>query len=85
MSSDLISIVSQFNFKKDESCNKRFYEFEDFRLDAAHLLLCRNGQEIRLAPKVVETLPVLVGKSSIAETFSEIELFSRRFTKSARG
>jgi adenylate cyclase len=72
MSLDLISIVSQFNFKMDKSSNKGFYEFEDFRLDAAHLLLCQNGQEIPLAPKVVETLLALVERHG--EILSKDEL-----------
>ena len=60
MSLDLTLIVSQFNFKMGNSRHKTVYEFEGFRLDAAHLLLYQNGQEILLAPKVVETLLALV-------------------------
>lgn len=36
------------------------YEFEEFRLDAAHSMLYRNGEEISLPPKAVETLLALV-------------------------
>lgn len=38
------------------------FEFEDFRLDAQHLVLSRRGQEIPLPPKVVETLLALVDR-----------------------
>ena len=40
----------------------RFYEFGPFRVDAADYRLFRNGEEIVLAPKVFETLLVLLGK-----------------------
>src|SRR5262245_6689254 len=36
------------------------YEFGSFRLDAARRLLYRDGQTVPLAPKVVDTLLVLV-------------------------
>lgn len=36
------------------------YEFEDFRLDAAHLMLYRGGEEILLAPKAAQTLLTLI-------------------------
>ncbi len=38
------------------------FEFEDFRLDAQHLVLSRRRQEIPLPPKVVETLLALVDR-----------------------
>ena len=60
MSWDLTSIVSQFNFEMANPRHKTIYEFEDFRLDAGHLLLYQNELEILLAPKVVETLLALV-------------------------
>lgn len=63
MSLDLSLNYSQFNFEMNKSRNVNIYEFEDFKLDAAHLLLSRDGQEIALAPKVVETLLALVEKS----------------------
>ena len=50
----------------------KIYEFEDFRLDAAHLLLYRKGREITLAPKVVETLLALVERHG--EVLSKDEL-----------
>lgn len=60
MSLDLTLNYSQFNFEMLKSNNQKIYEFEDFRLDAAHLLLYHSGREIPLAPKVVETLLTLV-------------------------
>ena len=36
------------------------YEFEDFQLDPGQLLLLRDGEELSLPPKAIETLLVLV-------------------------
>lgn len=72
MSSDLISIVSQFNFNMPNLRHNRIYEFEDFRLDATHLLLYQNEQQIPLAPKVIETLLALVERHG--EVLSKVEL-----------
>ena len=51
------------------------YEFEDFRLDAAHLMLYRGDEEISLAPKAAQTLLTLIerrgeilGKDELMET-----------------
>ncbi len=63
MSLDLTLIYPQFNFEMTKPRSQNVYEFEDFRLDAAHLLLYQSGQEISLAPKVVETLLFLVENS----------------------
>lgn len=52
--------------------SQKIYEFEDFRLDAAHRLLYKNGREISLTPKVVETLLVLV--EHCGEVLSKDEL-----------
>ncbi len=60
LSLDLISIVSQFNIKMSKPSDYKVYEFEDFRLDAAHLMLYRGGEELSLAPKAVQTLLTLV-------------------------
>lgn len=38
----------------------RVFDFEDFRLDAAHLLLYHNGKEVPLTPKAVATLLALL-------------------------
>ncbi len=39
---------------------QKIYEFEDFRLDAASLMLYRGGEEISLAPKAAQTLLTLI-------------------------
>ena len=51
------------------------YEFEDFRLDAASLMLYRGEEEISLAPKAARTLLTLIerrgeilGKDELMET-----------------
>ena len=60
MSSDLISIVPQFNINMANLRHKKIYEFEKFRLDAGNLMLYQAEREISLAPKVIETLLALV-------------------------
>src|SRR5215204_3876782 len=60
MSSDLSSIQSQFNLNAGKSGVESVYEFENFRLDAPHLMLYRDEESVNLAPKVVETLLALV-------------------------
>ncbi len=60
MSLDLSLKKSQFNFKMANLRDNKIYEFEDFRLDAAHLILRRAAEEISLTPKAVETLLALV-------------------------
>jgi len=60
MSSELSSKESQINFKMREVSEQRFYEFEDFRLDADHLLLFRNEEQLALTPKVIEILLALI-------------------------
>lgn len=72
MSLDLTLNYSQFNFLMAKPRNHIIYEFENFRLDAAHLLLYRDGQEISLAPKVVETLLVLVENAGKIVTKDEL-------------
>lgn len=52
----------------------RIYEFEGFRLDMAHSMLYRAGCELRLPPKAVETLAVLV--ASRGEILSKDELMA---------
>ena len=42
---------------------RRNYEFEGFRLDPASLMLYRNGVEVSLPPKAIETLLALVERS----------------------
>lgn len=41
----------------------RNYEFEQFRLDAAHSMLYRNNEQVSLPPKAVETLQALVERN----------------------
>ena len=74
MSSDLKSNNYQFKFKMDKPHSQKIYEFEDFRLNAAHLLLYENGREISLTPKVVQTLLALVERSG--ELLSKDELMN---------
>ncbi len=60
MSLDLDLNYPEFNLKMGKSSNNKVYQFDEFRLDAAHLMLSRGYEEIPLAPKAVETLLVLV-------------------------
>src|SRR5688500_18964227 len=53
----------------------RVYEFEEFRLDAAHTMLYRNGREILLPRKPVETLLALVERHG--EILSKDELMKK--------
>jgi DNA-binding winged helix-turn-helix (wHTH) protein len=55
--------------------NSSTYEFENFRLDAAHLMLYKDGKTIGLKPKVVETLVALVEQAS--EVIGKDELMTR--------
>ncbi len=51
---------SEFNLKMGKPSVQRIYEFGDFRLDGAHLMLSRGDTELRLSPKAVEILLALV-------------------------
>ena len=51
------------------------YEFENFRIDASHLMFYRDEEEISLTPKQVETLIALVERSG--EIVSKDELMLR--------
>ncbi|HEX6285401.1 MAG TPA: winged helix-turn-helix domain-containing protein, partial [Pyrinomonadaceae bacterium] len=42
---------------------QRVYQFEQFRLDTAHLMLYRDGEPLSLPPKAVETLQALVERN----------------------
>jgi TolB-like protein/DNA-binding winged helix-turn-helix (wHTH) protein/Tfp pilus assembly protein PilF len=44
----------------DIAAEHKVYEFDDFRIDVAHLMLYRRGAEIPLVPKAVETLLALI-------------------------
>ena len=80
MSSDLSSIQSQFNLNSVKSNPESVYEFEDFRLDAAHLMLYRDEERTNLAPKVVETLLALVERGG--EIVSKEEMMERLWKNS---
>lgn len=60
MSLDLTSNDSQINFKMRAVNGRKVYKFEDFTLDAQHLLLFRKDEQLSMTPKVIETLLALV-------------------------
>jgi DNA-binding winged helix-turn-helix (wHTH) protein/tetratricopeptide (TPR) repeat protein len=81
MSLDLESNKSQNNLKAAKPSGNIIYEFEGFRLDAMHLMLCRqNGDEIALTPKQVETLLALVERNG--EIVGKEELMDRLWANS---
>lgn len=69
---NLTLVYSKFTLGMDKSAEQRVYEFDDFRLDAGHLMLYRDGAEISLVPKAVRTLLVLVERRG--EIISKEEL-----------
>ena len=75
MSLDLTLKNREFNFKVTNSGQHRVYEFENFRLDAATLLLYRSGEQLVLTPKAVETLIALV--ESQGNVISKEELMQK--------
>jgi Tol biopolymer transport system component/DNA-binding winged helix-turn-helix (wHTH) protein len=75
MSSGRSSINSQQNLTAPNPTSSCIYEFEDFRLDAAHLMLYKNGTTVSLKPKVVETLVALIERRG--ELISKDELMNR--------
>lgn len=58
-----------------DPANARIYEFEEFRLDAGHLMLYQNSRTVALKPKVVETLVALVERQG--EVVSNDDLMDR--------
>ena len=60
MSLDLTLKNREFNFNVTKYSQHKVYEFEDFRLDTATRLLYRNGDQVLITPKAVETLIALV-------------------------
>ncbi len=60
--------------------DNKVYEFEGFRLDAAHLMLYRETDEISLAPKAVQTLLAMVERRG--EILSKDELMTAIWTDS---
>ena len=75
MSSGGSSINSQQNFTAPNPNRGCVYEFQDFRLDAAHLMLYKNGATVSLKPKVVETLVALIERRG--ELIGKNELMNR--------
>jgi Tol biopolymer transport system component/DNA-binding winged helix-turn-helix (wHTH) protein len=75
MSSGGSSINSQQNLTAPNPNNTCIYEFEDFRLDASHLMLYKNGTTVSLKPKVVETLIALIERCG--EVIGKDELMKR--------
>src|SRR5262249_15872225 len=65
----------QNNFKTLKRSGSNLYEFDDFRLDAEHLMLYRSGEAVPLTPKVVETLVALAEKAG--KMVSKDELMRR--------
>ncbi|HQU85067.1 MAG TPA: winged helix-turn-helix domain-containing protein, partial [Pyrinomonadaceae bacterium] len=63
MSSNLGLIYSEFNFNVLNSSDKTIYIFENYRLDVSRKMLYRDGEELSLPPKAVETLFALLKKS----------------------
>lgn len=80
MSSNKSSIISQQNLTEDKSYVNETYEFEGFRLDAAHLMLYRDSKTIPLKPKVIETLVALVERRG--EVVGKDELMGRLWAES---
>ena len=80
MSLSKSSIISQQNLTAPNLENNYVYEFEDFRLDSAHLMLYRNNKTISLKPKVVETLVALVERRGAV--ISKDELMNRLWAES---
>ena len=60
LSSKLTLIVSKFILRMYIAAEHKVYEFDDFRIDVAHLMLYHRGAEIPTVPKAVETLLALI-------------------------
>lgn len=75
MSLDLTLKNLEFNFKVTDLPENRYFEFGDFRLDAATKLLYQSGEQIVLTPKAVETLIALV--ESHGKVISKEELMQK--------
>ena len=60
MSLDLTSDFLQNNFAMPEASKNGMYTFDRYKLDAEKLMLYRDEIEIKLPPKVVKTLAVLI-------------------------
>ena len=69
------SINSEQSFTVPNSPSASIYQFEDFRVDASHLMLYKNGTTVLLKPKVVETLIAMLERAG--EVISKEELMDR--------
>lgn len=80
MSLSRFSTFSQQNLTTPNSCDSYTYAFENFRLDAARLMLYRGEETISLKPKVIETLVALVERHG--EVVGKSELMGRLWADS---
>lgn len=60
MSLHLALDFSEFNLRVVKSTDIKVYEFDDFCLDAEHLMLYREGEPVPVPPRAVETLLALI-------------------------
>ncbi len=75
MSLDLKLNSGEFNLSLVKPSVPRSYEFENFRLEVEHLMLYKNGEEVPLTPKQVDTLLALIERGG--EIVSKEVLMSR--------
>ena len=75
MSSNLDLSFSKVFQRMDKPPVHNIYAFGDFRLDAEHLMLYRQSEEVPLAPKAVETLLALIERDG--QIISKDELIGR--------
>ena len=75
MSLNLRLGLSEFSLRMSKPFTPTIYEFDDFRLDAGHLMLYRGDEPLPLAPKAVETLLALIERRG--EIISKDELIQR--------
>jgi DNA-binding winged helix-turn-helix (wHTH) protein/Tfp pilus assembly protein PilF/TolB-like protein len=81
MSLDLKSNLHQINLSLVKPSSRSIYEFDDYRLEAEHLMLYRGGTAVSLTPKQVETLLALVEKKG--QIVSKDDLMARLWGDSA--
>jgi DNA-binding winged helix-turn-helix (wHTH) protein/Tol biopolymer transport system component len=75
VSLDLPSKIPQFNLKGAQNGHSPVYSFADFELRSASRLLLKDGRELPVTPKAVETLIVLVDRQG--EVVSKDELMEK--------
>ena len=78
MSLGLPSSFSQFNIPMAVGSKNGVFQFDNFKLDAANLMLYRDDAEVSLPPKVVKTLAVLVQNGG--EIISKDDLIEQVWT-----